>query len=375
MAASPAKAGKRGRGGTAGNSGSGNASCAMLPVAESHTSQVQFKCERCLEACTCADSHPVNAKKPFEKRKCCACCATDRALQRAQRGNAQFKKEWASKTPEQRASYYRTRKADHQRGTRHNFDQVTLEVGEEVKESGSKKSVDTYIPFETWRRDKILEEPDWEKEDFEKEWSRLIHETDEPKIFERNQWLLGRFEGVRVQAGSSRGFVRNLKRQAEVESADMLAELMETSNNMHGKYARTQAFSAGSIQPAVPALREDVEGEQTLDITASTFGISLQRELAKKAMEEEKEVAEALSTAATETQDQTQKKRVRDLMVKSSRFGTMVSSDSCISGSSVMLLFSDPWKKKACRSVVPLGIPFLTIPCDQQPVKRLSLLR
>ena len=186
----------------------------MVPAAEAQASKVQFKRERCEDVCTVKDSHAVNAKKPFEKRKCCACTATDRALQRAQKGNAEFKKNWTTKTKEQRLDFYRVRKAEHQRGAKHNFEHVSLEVGEQIKDSGSKNSVHTFIPFDIWRRDKLLEEPRWTKEDFDKEWFRLIHETDEPKLYERGQWLLGRFQGVEVKTGESRSFVRNLKRQA-----------------------------------------------------------------------------------------------------------------------------------------------------------------
>lgn len=333
MAVSSAKAGARGRGAAAG----GDPSCSSLGAATASVAAVDaqaalklhFKCERCQDACTVADSHPLNAKKPFEKRKCCACASTDRALQRAQKGDTQFKKEWSSKSLEKRVAFYRMRKLEHQRGTRHNFEHVSLEVGEQIKESGSKKSIDLYVPFEAWRRDKSVEEPEWVLEDFEKEWKRLINETEEPKIFERGQWLIGRFHGVEVKSGESRGLVRNLKRQAEVESADMLAELMDTSKNMASKYIRSQAFDVHCIQPTVPAFHDDVEGERRIEVSESKFGISLQRELAKRAMEDEKQVAMAMSTATATSSKQEKHKRATAL-ARISRIGVSVLGDSCL---------------------------------------------
>ena len=58
---------------------------------------VQHICIRCEEETTIEDSVPQNPDKPFEKRKCRRCGATDRGLQRMFKGNKQKKQEWVKK--------------------------------------------------------------------------------------------------------------------------------------------------------------------------------------------------------------------------------------------------------------------------------------
>ena len=58
---------------------------------------VQHICIRCEEETTIEDIVPQNTDKPFEKRKCRRCGATDRCLQRMFKGNKQNKQEWVKK--------------------------------------------------------------------------------------------------------------------------------------------------------------------------------------------------------------------------------------------------------------------------------------
>ena len=55
-------------------------------------------------------SHPVNAKKPFEKRRCAECCATLRQNQRINKVNPQAKKKWDELKADQKKAHFRREK-------------------------------------------------------------------------------------------------------------------------------------------------------------------------------------------------------------------------------------------------------------------------
>ena len=233
------------------------------------------------------ESQPVNQKRPFKKRKCSDCCATIRQQRLCHSLDSVAKAKWDRTAAVEKRQYYKEQK-EIRMGRRPDMGAAHLEMGEEQSDKTVKEEIDLYIPYKRCK----LEGPDgankfWTESDYEKEWKRLIHECPEqPKLFARNQWLIGSFYGVEVRQGQERKFGHALKRAKEVNDPDDLSLLMQDVVEWMSKYARMNTIQTQIIQLAIVTVHDFLDVEKEIDVTQTRYTQTLIRQLAAAMREE-----------------------------------------------------------------------------------------
>ena len=107
---------------------------------------MSWVCIRCEDPVALVYSQPVNAKKPFEARKCNSCSSKDRCLQKVWKGNPSGKDEWKNKRAEEKTLDYKNHKLRKQ-GSPLDNSTVAVSLKEKKPAYNSVDDIDEYVPF------------------------------------------------------------------------------------------------------------------------------------------------------------------------------------------------------------------------------------
>lgn len=191
----------------------GSSSCAAVPGTPLALDTIRFQCGRCGGPCSIADSTPVNRSKPLYKRNCNCCGASDRKLQRSFQVDASAKQAWESKSAQEKLNHYkqRTRMPKWSRGPE--MTESSVAATDSITDNCHEHVVDLDILVATWVREEHYKHADLSQEQWKAEWSRVVNETEEPKVWRRNQWRLGRFDGIEVKKRATRAVGQTVERR------------------------------------------------------------------------------------------------------------------------------------------------------------------
>ena len=83
----------------------------------------------------------------------------------------------------------------------------------------------------------------------------MMNDPDVPKMFARDQWLIGEFDGIQVKKGQAKIFEGVMEKDMKMESADQLSDAVVSAQDAGEKWARQAESSVPKVMPQ----RKDVE--------------------------------------------------------------------------------------------------------------------
>ena len=272
-------------------------------------------CTKCCLATTMKDSTGQGGRNPM-KRVCHACAATDKSADRSRNNlkkkvalgfaltaeDVDLKTLIAKKSPEDRVMFYQDERkkrealAAETEGARRSMSDIkgTLETGTEHQDEWD--DVDGYETFE----DYVLRQIQLKRCDSEASaeilWKKELSENKKPKVWRREQWLLGKYQGLSHHQKQTESMRLIVKRSQAINDQSDFDTFKEIATSTYEKRLQGLDTKYDVVAPSGPQVEfYDVEGDVAPleDRATSTFGSKsvnklLMEELQKKKMEEER---------------------------------------------------------------------------------------